>query len=785
MLYSGLSTAAAEQKFAAYGPNEIPEKKGGTITKVIKWFLSPIALMLLAAAFLSLFSGKTFDFWFILFLVALNFAVGFFQERKADHAIQELKNSLAMEVKTLRDGTWRSINARLLVPGDLIELGVGDVVPADAQLVDAENCSLNESTLTGESLPKEKRKGDKVFSGSFIATGIAHAEITATGARTYFGKTIMLVERSSRRSILEKDILTITRFLMTASIAGVLLLTAVFFFEHVPFQDLLLLDLSLVIAGIPISLPTVMTLIISVGALELARKQAIVRRLSALEDLANVNLLLTDKTGTLTQNKITVEKILAYSGASPEEVIRFASFASHKDSKSPIEQAILAEAEALHARVDFSVSRFIPADSERKRSSAFVEWGTEKTLVSVGAPQVIQQLSSLDPGVKSQIDADIARAADGGYRAIGVAVAQNKIEERGMRFIGLLFLSDPLREEAKDVILFLEKNGIGVKMLTGDNNAISKRISEDLGLKGEVLGEQHADWNFISKPRFDGISAFSQILPGDKHEIVKLAEHNGYIVAVTGDGVNDLPAVKEAHVGIAVQNAVDALKSAADIVLLGKGITVIQDALIEARKIFARLYSYSIYRISESFRLIVTVVILGIFYKTYPLTPIQLILIALLNDIPIISLAFNRVKAASRPNTLQVRERFILSSLYGLVGITNSIFLFILAFNVFHLDWGTIQTMYFLKLTVSGHLLIYVAHTKERWYKFFPSKQVIIATTLTQLVASGFAFFGFLMSPIPLSFIALVWLWSFAWMQVTEGMKILHRKIAHRNKVLA
>ncbi len=770
--YQGLSSAEAEKRIKEYGRNEIPEKKKNFFLKVFKWLISPIALMLLGAALLSVWSGKIFDFWFILSLMALNFGASFWQERKADNAVKKLEESLTVQVHVLRDGSWRWMDSKELVPGDMAELMVGDIIPADGEILAAKNLAVNEAVLTGESLPKSKNLKDEVYSGSYTAIGSGIMAVTATGIKTNFGKTISMMEGARKQSILEKDILNISKFLTAIALLGAAIVTATFLFENAPWRDIILLDLSLLIAGIPVSLPTVMTLIISLGALELAKKKTIVRRLSALEDLANVNMLFTDKTGTLSNNLVTVSGVIGYNGWSEGRVVHYASAAAPEDTKSAIDNAINKKATDLGLARDFSVTEFIPGDSERKRSTVSALFNGVKTLVSVGAPQVIEELCEMDAKLKAQYEADVEKAASRGYRVLGVAVRENSEEEKNMSLAGILLLSDPLTSDAAGVIRYLEENGIGVKMLTGDNLAITRRTAEELSLSGQVLPRGES----IDPAHFNNISAFSEVLPEDKLNLAKLAKERGYVVAMTGDGVNDLGAIKEANVGIAVKNAVDALKSAADIVLLSPGISVIKDALVEARKIFSRLYSYSLYRVSESFRLIITIVVLGLIYKTYPLTPIQLILIALMNDIPIISMAFDRVKNFSRPAKIKVKERFALGSLYGLAGILNSLILFFLMASVLHLPWDIIQTIFFLKLMVSGHMLIYVAHTKERWYKFLPSSQVIWATTITQIVASLMAFFGIFMASIPLLYIVGVWLWSFLWMQISELAKILDQK---------
>ncbi|MCL4404254.1 plasma-membrane proton-efflux P-type ATPase [Patescibacteria group bacterium] len=777
MIPNGLLGEEARRRFAAYGPNEIPEKKQGFFLKAAKWFASPIALMLLGAAFLSLIAGKTFDFYFILLLTFINFGVSFWQERKADNAIQKLRESLAIQVKVLRDGAWISVPSREMVPGDVFEVSVGDLIPADAALFETHNLSVNEAALTGESLPKDKQIGDSVFSGTFVTTGLGRASVTATGAKTSFGRTVSLIEKVKRRSLLEEDILMISKFLMVVSLLGVLIISIFFFLNHVAWSDLLVLDLSLIIAGIPVSLPTVMTLIISLGVLELAKKKAVVRRLSALEDLANVDLLLTDKTGTLTMNRITVAKIIPLPGFSSEDVVFYASLAAPAESKSAIDQAVAKKAASFDLDRPAKIIDYTPADSERKRSTVLAEIGGTKTLISVGAPQIIEGLALPSATDRSFYETHVEEAARDGYRALGVAIKPGSAVESGLRLAGLLLLADPLDDDAGETIDFLEENGIGVKMLTGDNLAIARRTVDELGLQGMTLARDKVNWN-AEDPRYLGsIGAFAEILPEDKFKLAKLAQAQGYIVAMTGDGVNDLGAIKAVNVGIAVKNAVDALKSAADIVLFSQGLSVIRDALIEARKIFARLYSYSLYRLSESFRLIITVVVLGFISRAYPLTPLQLILIALLNDIPTVALAFDRVEVAPRPAKVKPTARFALSSLYGLAGIGNSLILFFLMTSVFHLSWGIIQTVYFLKLTVSGQMLIYVAHTKERWWKYLPSRQVIWAITGVQLVATVFAIFGILMPAIPVLYVVAVWVWCFIWLQITELTKVLDQKV--------
>jgi H+-transporting ATPase len=779
----GLSTAEAKKRLREYGFNDISEKRKSFLKEFLAPLYSPISLMLLGAAFLSLLNGGMFDFYFILVLYLINYLVQKWQEFKADKAVDQLRKKLFFEVLTLRDGHWQMIDAKLLTPDDRVKLGLGSIIPADGTVISAKNLTVNEAVLTGESLPQEKKSGDKIFSGSFVATGSLEMIIKATGKQTYFGQTIFSIEPTVEKSILERDIISISRFLTIVSIVAVFLLTVVFVIKNFPLRNLLTLDLSLIIAGIPIALPTVMAVILSIGASGLAKKKIITRRLSALEDLANVDLLLTDKTGTLTKNQIRVVDTVSYRpDLSVNEILKLAGYAVNKDTPDAIDLAIMSQLKDLGLNLSGEILNFIPYDGERKRSTVFIKNDQGKFLISLGASQVIQifdEFFSLK--MKKKFKDDIMRAAKSGYRVLAVAFKKGISQtEKNMFIAGLIFLADPLDKSAKKTLRFIQEHGIDVKMLTGDNRVIATKIAQDLSLQGNILSRKemaHLLKGDILNRELKQIAGFAEILPQDKYDIVMAAKKD-YVVAVTGDGVNDLPALRVANVGIAVSGAVSALKSAADIVLLASGLTVIQDAILESRNIFTRLYNYSIYRISESFRLIVSILILGLLYGFYPLVPTQLILLALLNDVPIISLAVDRVKASDKPSTIKTKERFILSLLFGSVGIANSLLLFFLMTKVPNLSLPYIQTMFFLKLTVSGHALIFVAHTKERWWRFLPSKEVIIATISTQIIATVLALTGLLM-PAKISWLAVVfvWMWSLLWMQVGELMKIIQSRI--------
>lgn len=777
----GLSLEEARARLQQYGPNVIEEKKKSLFSRLVGWVATPMSLMFVAAGGLSLWAGHEADAVIIAALFITNIGVGAWHEAKADTALEKLKEKLSVMVSVLRGKSWTRLSSAELVPGDVIQLGVGDLIPADISFVVAKNISVNEAAVTGESLPKQKNEGDTGYSGSFLATGLGIATVTATGSHTYFGKTLSLIEGDRRQSKLEKDILSISKFLSLASIVVMVILTVVLVLAGQPIIEIATLDVSLLIAGIPVALPTVMTLIISVGVMELARKSVIVRRLSSLEDLADVDLLLSDKTGTLTENKIAVVKVERLLDMPEDRIWGLALAAAPRPNTSPLDIAIETKAKELGIKGIPAID-FIPGDSERKRTTAFIQDGDVRKAVSFGAPQSIENLCAFEGDVKSRYDSLVAEAASEGFRVLSLAESPTDKEER-MRPVALFFLADAVRTDAKETIDFMREHGITVKMVTGDGYDVATHVSKELGLEGRIVRQAELQNSTDSVKRdFESLGGFAEVLPKDKYDVVMMARtvDRHHTVAVTGDGVNDVPPVKTADVGIAVANAVDALKGTADIVLTQAGISVVKDAIIEARKIFVRLYNYSVYRISESFRLIITIGVIGFIFHTFPLTPVQIILIALLNDVPIISLAFDRVAVPQNPASVNVRKRLTLSLLFGMTGIANSLILLWVASAFLHLPWVIIQTLFFLKLTVSGHMLVYVAHTEKPWYKFLPSKQVIWATSITQGVATLLCLLGIFVSQISWPYVVLVWIWSFFWMQIGEVVKQVYAKVAPR-----
>lgn len=785
MDYAGLSTQKALKRREKYGENKVEAEKPSFFVRLYKKLISPIILMLIAAAIVSFVAGETFDFYFILVLLVLNIGISIWHEQKADKAIEELQNKIDITIRVLRDGSWAKLPSRELVPDDVIKLNVGDIVPADADVLEEQHLMLNESALTGESLSQEKGVGDTLYTGTYLETGYAVAVVRRTGLNTTYGKTIDAIEGVEKRSLLEQEILRITKYLSILSVVAIIALVTVFVFEHVAASEILLLALSVLLAGIPISLPTVMTLIISIGIMSLARQGVIVRRVSSLENLANVDLLLTDKTGTLTKNEINLVDIIAYSGFTKDDALRCAWHANAMDDGS-ISEAMKRYIGQEHVDVGQpKVIGAIPHDSVRKRSTVLIEENDMAiTTLSFGAPQVIEPLLAFSsPSLRKSFEADVEEAAKKGYRALVISLKHNSEKnEVDMTPVGLLLFSDVLRDDAANVLNFMCEHGINSKIITGDNHAISMRIAEELKLKGKILSQadlQKMDIGKLTEEEFNAASTFSEVLPIQKLNIVEWAKQR-HIVAMTGDGVNDIPPVAAADVGIAVSSAVSSLKSTADIMLSREGISYVMHALTEARKIFSRVQSYAVYRMSESIRIVFAILILALMYHQFPVLPIQLIILALMNDIPIITLAFNHTKTPKLPPREHKASNYVRGTLFGLVGLAQSVIFVLVAHLYMKLDWSTIQTLFFLKLSISGHMLIYVAHTRERWFAFLPSRVVIIATVTTQIIATTFAFYGIFMTAVSGWLVVFVWIWAIIWMQVAELMKDVHQYFEKR-----
>jgi H+-transporting ATPase len=776
----GLSSSEAEKRLLQYGPNEIPEKRVNPVLKFAGYFWGPIPWMIEIAAILSALVHHWEDFGIILALLVMNGIVGFWEEYQAGNTIAALKAKLALKAKVKRDGTWTTIPARGLVPGDIIRLRIGEIVPADARLLDGDPVEVDQSTLTGESLPVTRKTEEAVYSGSVIKQGEIDALVDATGRNTYFGRTARLVETAHTISHFQRAVLKIGDFLILVAVALVFLIIAVALFRHDHMVTTIQFALVLTVASIPVAMPTVLSVTMAVGARLLAQKQAIVSRLVSIEEMAGINVLCSDKTGTLTQNKLTLGDPYCLNGVSPEQVIFSAALASRAEDQDPIDMAVLSGLKDLKEQDAYQVIHFRPFDPVHKRTEAQVRSPEGHTFkVTKGAPQVILELAANADHIRTQVDHVVNKFAGRGFRSLGVA----RTNDQGQwQFLGVIPLYDPPREDSKTTIETAEKMGVNVKMVTGDQIAIAKEIARQLGLGQNILDAglfaetKHHESGQL-QDTIEQADGFAQVFPEHKFHIVDVLQQRGHIVGMTGDGVNDAPALKKADAGIAVAGATDAARAAASIVLLTSGLSVIIDAIKESRKIFQRMNSYAIYRITETIRVLLFMTLSILVFNFYPVTAVMIVLLALLNDGAILSISYDHVRYSDQPEAWNMPVVLGMASVLGVAGVIASFGLFYLGEQVFHLSRDMIQSLMYLKLSVAGHLTIFITRTRGPFWSFRPAPILVAAVIGTQLIATLIAVYGLFMAPIGWDWALFVWGYALVWFLFNDRVKLVAYRI--------
>lgn len=773
----GLGSQEAERRFHEFGPNSIEEKKVNPIIKFLGYFWGPIPWMIEAAAILSFIVRHWVDLIIIVVLLTINAVVGFWQEHQAANAVEALKKQLALRALAKRDGSWRDIDSKFLVPGDVIRLRLGDIIPADAKLISGDYLSVDQSALTGESLPVDKSKGDAVYSGSIARQGSMAALVITTGARTFFGRTTRLVSEAQTASHFQKAVLQIGDYLIYLSLILVAILVTAMLFRGEPLLTLVQFSLILIVASIPVAMPAVLSMTMAIGAMLLARKKAIVTRLESIEEMAGMDVLCCDKTGTLTQNRLTLGEPALFGAMDKNEIILAGVLASESDNPDAIDEAVINGLPDKEVIRKYKIESFTPFDPVHKRTEALIsDQGGNLFKVAKGAPQVILGLCNPAPDQADRARSKIEEFASDGFRTLGVA----RRDKGGVWvFLGLLPLFDPPREDSAETIREAREYGIQVKMVTGDNLAIARQISARLGLGTDI----HVADEFFKKtqeqraaslaPRVEAAEGFAQVFPEHKFEIVRSLQSLGHITGMTGDGVNDAPALKQANMGIAVSGATDAARAAADLVLTLPGLSVIVNAVEEARRIFERMNSYSIYRITETIRIMLFVVLAMLVFNLYPITTIMIILLALLNDLPIMTIAYDRTDLETRPVKWQMHRVLTISTILGIVGLIQTFGILLIAKLVLGLDQAHVQSFIYLKLAVAGHMTLFVVRTRKPFYsKPYPAPILLIAILSTQTVAACIVGFGLLVTRLPWTYVGWIWVYCIVWFFINDQVKL-------------
>ncbi len=773
----GLTGDEARRRLDQYGPNALEEKKSNPLRAFLGYFWGPIPWMIEIAAVLSALVRHWTDLAIIGVLLIFNAVVGFYQEYQAGNAIDALKRHLALNARVLRDGIWKQIPAPELVPGDIIRLRLGDVVPADVTLSDGDYLSLDQSSLTGESLPVDKEVGGLAYSGSVVKQGEMSGVVTATGGDTYFGHTASLVAAAKKVSHFQRAVLSIGNYLIYLTLALVGVLVVVLLQRGEPWLAVAQFALILTVAAVPVAMPAVLSVTLAVGAVTLSKMKTVVSRLESIEEMAGIDVLCCDKTGTLTQNRLRLGEPYAVEGVTRAQVVLAAALASREEDADAIDTAVLGGSPAQEARKHYTREHFSPFDPVGKRTEAQITGPDgEPFTVTKGAPQIVLALSEAPDAIKAQMQHKVDELAAGGYRTLAVA---RRDGDQPWRLLGLLPLHDPPREDAAGTLAEAEKHGVRVKMVTGDNLAIAREIAGKLGMGKRILpaAELSQEDTRAIAPRdaekIEQADGFAQVYPQHKFHIVRALQARDHIVGMTGDGVNDAPALKQADVGIAVSGATDAARAAADLILTAPGLSVIVRAVEQARKIFERMNSYAVYRITETIRIVVFLVLAMLVYDFYPITAVMIILLALLNDLPIMAIAYDNTWLDPQPVRWEMRRVLTVASVLGGIGVIETFALLAIAKAWLGLPEAQLQSVVFLKLAVAGHLTLFVARTRGPFFAPpYPSPILLTAVVGTQTVAAMIVGFGWYVAPIPWSAIGLIWLYCLVWIVIEDAAKL-------------
>ncbi len=785
----GLSSSEASTRLAQFGSNLLEEKETPLWRRLLSYFWAPIPWMIEVAAVLSAINGDWKSFFVIFAMLLINGGIGFWEEKGANDALKALKSQLALKARVLRDQQWQSIDAAQLVPGDVVRLRLGDVLPADIKLISGDYLSVDQSALTGESLPVNKKPGDVAYSGTIAKQGEMLGLVYETGSATFFGRTASLVQKAAPVSHFQKAVLNIGNFLIVLALSLSLLLIVVELVRGLPFLTLLAFVLVVVVASIPVAMPAVLSVTMALGALALSRMKAIVSRLTSIEEMAGVDILCSDKTGTLTQNKITLGESALFAAQNEQELILAAALASKAEDADAIDNAVLAGLpDPDKTLAAFTQDKFIPFDPIAKRTEGQIHGSDGKKFrVSKGAPQVLIGMAKLADAERAKAEKVVEDAAAKGFRTLGVVRSDD--DGQNWRFLGILSLLDPPRVDSKQTIMEAQEHGIEVKMVTGDHQAIASEIAGQLNLGTHILTvddrlAKFAEGGVLPPALGDEIEhsdGFAQVFPEHKYAIVKALQERGHIVAMTGDGVNDAPALKQADVGIAVSGATDAARGAAALILTAPGLNVIVKAVEEARRIFERMTSYTVYRIAMTLDILFFVVIAMLIFNSYPLTAIMVVLLSLLDDIPIMTIAWDHTAVQKSPVHWEMPRVLSLSSAMGLLAFAGTFGLYLLTRFVFHIPLPEAQSIMFLQLIAGGHLMLFLTRVRGPfWRPPYPAPILLLAILGTQIVGVAIVGFGWLMTAVPWTTIGLVWVYNIVWMVLADLAKLgIHRLMDH------
>ncbi|MDD5279444.1 plasma-membrane proton-efflux P-type ATPase [Acidithiobacillus sp.] len=725
---NGLSSAEAQKRLAQYGPNAVVEEAPKTWLLFLHKFWAPVPWMLEATFVLEVLLTKWPEAIIIALLLLFNGILGFSQERKAQNALALLRERLRIQARVCRDGNWQTLAAADLVPGDLVHVRVGDIVPADLHLTDG-NVLVDQSALTGESMPVDCTADSTLYSASIVKRGEASGEVTATGAKSYFGKTAELVRGAGAKSHLEELVLSIVRYLVAMDVLLVLAILAYAMVQQIPLANILPFALILLVASVPVALPATFTLATAIASLHLVHRGVLVTRLAAVEEAAAMNDLCSDKTGTLTQNCLSLSQLQPWPDVKEEDLLRMAALASDSSTQDPIDLAILQEAEKRQISSP-ARAQFVPFDPTSKRSEGTFTQDGNLWRVMKGSPQIIAKLCG-----NADWESRTAELATSGARVLAVAAGP----DGQPRFLGLLALSDPIRSDAKDVVQQLQKLGVKVRMVTGDSVQTAQSVASTLGIDGQVCARDQIT---------EDCGVYAGVFPADKFHLVQGLQKKGRIVGMTGDGVNDAPALKQAEMGVAVESATDVAKAAASIVLTTPGLQGVLEAVITGRRVYQRMLTYTLNKIVKVFQVALFLSLGFLLFRSFVVTPLLVLLLLFANDFVTMSLAEDNVRPSPQPDRWAIRT-LVFSSLAVAIAWLVYIFAVYAVGRSLLLPTPSVQTLDFLGLVFSGLANVFLVRERGHLWASRPGTFLSVASLVDILIVSFLAIMGWLMAPIP------------------------------------
>jgi len=747
-LETGLSLVEVESRRKQFGFNEVPKKKVKSWLQFVRKFWGLSAWLLEIIIVLSIFLQRYADVFIIFGLLILNAVLGFEEELRASKAAEALKQKLGINARVLREGVWRVLPAREIVPDDVVRLRQGDFVPADVKVVSG-HLEVDQAALTGESFGVEKGVGSFLYSGSVVKRGEAKGVVVAIGVNTYFGKTVQLVELAKPKLHIEKVISGVVRWLLV--IVSVLAIVALVCSVLRGFSviDTLPILLVILLSAIPVALPAMFTVSMALGAMELSKKGVLVTRLSAVEDAATMDVLCVDKTGTITRNKLSIIETLAYNGFDKREVVFYGALASEEANHDPIDLAFIEMAKREELSIDaFKQIEFTPFDPKTRCTQAVIQKENrgESFRVMKGAVRVVSEACGLTEVEDRLLEEQTQRYASKGYRILAVARTDNKNSNddnnsKRFRFVGLVILYDAPRRDSKQLIQELGELGISVKILTGDALPIAKETAKSVGLGDRItaISNLKADSKkdlLLTEELVKQSDGFAEVYPEDKYAIVKSLQNSEHIVGMTGDGVNDAPALKQSEVGIAVSNAVDVAKSAASVVLVNEGLTSIVDLVKNGRVIYERISAWILSKIIRTLQVSVFTVLTFLLTGNYAISAFGVIMYFFLTDPVKIAISTDKLQGSKNPSTWKIDGAIKASAILGTLVIVESVVLLYIVLNVFNVSINnpTIYTYTFEILFYSALLLNFNVRERRPFYKSMPSK-ILLLTIIVSLIA--------------------------------------------------